>query len=639
MNAAAKTSFSRRLSSTVVLITSILFIVAIGVAAVSSHLILADEAHKSAENLLDATIKEIENKLIRVEVSVKNTVTTVQKLKNSPEKMYDITQGLVMENDEILGSAVAFVPEYYKGVHFYAPYSFRVSDGKVESKQLGTAQYDYFYSDWFQIPQLLGEPCWSEPYFDEGGAQEYMSTYSYPIKDDQGNVFAILTADISLSGITEFLASIRPYPSSYVSLISRSGRYVNSGVNDDLRGETVFSTQFLMGTKENEDINQIATDMMAGNKGKHKYRVGNKISFAVYGPVSNGWKASITCDYRDVLARTSKMHMILVLVVLVGLLILFLSCYSTIRKLTKPLTDMSESALSIAKGNFNTPLPDIKYDDEIRHLRNSFDYMQHSLTEYIENLKKSTAENERFESELTIASDIQMAMLSSDFPENGNLGLHAMLKPAKEVGGDLYDFFLMDKDTLYFAVGDVSGKGVPASMFMAITRSAFRFIAKTGAPMNDVVSQINNSLCDGNDSQLFVTMFVGKLNLPTGELEYCNAGHNPVIVNGSYVPVKANLALGLMPGFPYQLQTVNLTAGSRIFVYTDGITEAERSDKEQYGEERLLECIRGLKQSCSDKEVCESVVKSVHDFADGNVQNDDITVLSITLKQTTASLA
>lgn len=331
--------------------------------------------------------------------------------------------------------------------------------------------------------------------------------------------------------------------------------------------------------------------------------------------------------------------MILVLVVLVGLFILFLSCYSTIRKLTKPLTDMSESALSIARGNFNTLLPDIKYDDEIRHLRNSFDYMQHSLTEYIENLKKSTAENERFESELTIASDIQMAMLSSDFPENDNLGLHAMLKPAKEVGGDLYDFFLMDKDTLYFAVGDVSGKGVPASMFMAITRSAFRFIAKTGAPMNDVVSQINNSLCDGNDSQLFVTMFVGRLQLSTGTLEYCNAGHNPVIVNGSFLPVKANLALGLMADFPYQLQTVKLDAGSRIFVYTDGVTEAERADKEQYGEKRLLERIRSLKQSCTDKHICESVMESVHDFASGNAQNDDITVLSITLKQTSTSLA
>lgn len=306
MNAAAKTSFSRRLSSTVVLITSILFIVAIGVAAVSSHLILADEAHKSAENLLDATIKEIENKLIKVEIPVKSAVSTVQAMKKSPEKMYDITRKLVTENEDILGCDVAFVPEYYKRVHFYSPYSFRNSEGKVESKQLGTAQYDYFYSDWFQIPQLLGEPCWSEPYFDEGGAQEYMSTYSYPIKDDKGNVYAILTADISLSGITEFLSSIKPYPSSNISLVSRSGRYVNSGVNEALRGETVYSTQFLMGAKANKDINQIATEMMAGNKGKHKYRLGNNISFAVYGPVSNGWKASITCDYRDVLARTSK---------------------------------------------------------------------------------------------------------------------------------------------------------------------------------------------------------------------------------------------------------------------------------------------------------------------------------------------
>lgn len=628
---AARTSFSRRLSLNVVLITSIIFIVAIGVAAVSSHLILADEAQKSAEHLLDATIKDIENKLLKVEVYVRSMSSDVQQQLASPESMYEITERIVRENEDILGSAVAFVPDYYKGRHFFSPYSFRNKEGEIESKQLGSQQYEYFYSDWFQIPQLLGEPCWSEPYFDEGGAQEFMSTFSYPLKDENGDVYAVITGDISLDWISELLSSIKPYPSSFVSLISRNGSYVNAGVDDALFGETIYSTQFLMGEDNNEALAKIASDITAGKKGVQKYRYDSRISFAVYGPLSNGWKASITCDYRDVLARTSKMHLILVFIVLAGLLSLFLLCYSTIRKLTKPLTDFSDSAISIAKGNFNTPLPKIDSEDEIGRLRNSFDYMQHSLTEYMDNLKQSTAENERFESELNIASKIQMAMLSSDFPDHDKVSLHAMLKPAKEVGGDLYDFYLID-NMLYFTVGDVSGKGVPASMIMAITRSAFRFIAKSGAPMNMVVSKINESLCDGNDSSMFVTMFVGRLNLDTGELSYCNAGHNPVVINGRFLDVKPNLAAGLFPEFPYELQTTVLERGSRIFVYTDGVTEAERADKEQFGEKRLLECLSGIEQSASDSQICQTVMGTVHQFADGNAQNDDITMLSITLK-------
>lgn len=628
---AASTSFSKRLSLNVVLTTSILFVIAMGIAAVSSHLIIADEAQKSAEHLLDAAVKDIENTLHQVEYAVRNTSSFVEEHKNSPEYMYDIVRHLVEDNDDILGSAVAFRSEYYKGVHFYSPYAYLDESGAIRTKQLGNSLYEYFYMDWYQIPYLLGEPCWSEPYYDEGGAQTYMSTYSYPLKDGDGNVYAVITADISLAWISELLSSIKPYPSSYVSLISRSGSYVNYGDNNRLRGETVFSTQYLLGTHNNGKFNEIAVDMMAGHKGIQKYRIGKKIAFAVYAPMSNGWKASLTCDYRDVLARTSKMHAILILVVLFGLLMLFLLCYYTIRRMTKPLSDFSDSAISIAHGNFNAPLPEIGYDDEIKHLRNSFEFMQNSLTAQIEKAEKAAAEEERMASELNIASKIQMAMLPHDFPHSDKIDLYAMLKPAKEVGGDLYDFFVAGNN-LYFTVGDVSGKGVPASMIMAITRSAFRFIVKSGVQMDKVVSTMNDALCDGNSTAMFVTMFVGKLDLETGLLEYCNAGHNPVVVNGRFLDVKPNLAVGLISGFPYQMQSVQLEKGSRIFVYTDGVTEAERQDKEQYGEKRLLESLDSVKQSDSDLDVCNKVLYDVRLFTEGNSQNDDITIMSVTLK-------
>ena len=633
-------SFSARLSLTIVLVSSIIFILGIGVAAVSSHKLIAEEAMKSAEHVRDAAILDIEKTLKEVEVAVSSEAWVVEEKLASKDYLYHITRRLVEENLHIVGSAIAFKPLYYPGEYFFSPYSYiDEGSGEILSKQLGSNQYNYFYMDWYQIPFLTGKPCWTEPYVDEGGAGYLMSTYSFPIKDRNGEVYAIMTADISLDWLAEITSSIKPYPSSYVVLVSKCGHFINS-VSDGVKyGETVFSTEnYVKSDRSVSDLHEISMKMMSGESGMMRYSIGNKLAFVVFGPISNGWRLNITCDYREVLASTSTMHLVLTLVGLFGILILFLFCYSTIRKLTKPLTEFSRSALSIAKGNFNTELPEIKYDDEIKQLRNSFDFMQHSLTSYMENLKETTAINERLGSELNIANRIQMSMLSKDFPDNDKVKLHAFVKPAKEVGGDLYDFFIVG-NMLYFAVGDVSGKGVPASLFMAITRAAYRMICKQGLPMDEVVYRINESVSTMNDNGMFITFFAGSINLETGDFQYCNAGHNPIIVvspdgTPSYLKVIPNLPLGLFPDFKYQLQSGRIEKGSRLLLFTDGVTEAERADKEQYGEDRLLAWAGSevLKKGIEADVACNELYADVTAFTAGNEQNDDITIMTIDIK-------
>lgn len=371
--------------------------------------------------------------------------------------------------------------------------------------------------------------------------------------------------------------------------------------------------------------------MMSGKKGMRKYSRGSKMSFAVFGPLENGWILSISCDYREVLARTSEMQVILTFIALIGLFLIFISCYTIIRKLTRPLIQFSESAKQIATGDFNTELPVIKSDDEIKQLRDSFDDMQRSLNAYIEDLKNSMAVNERFSSELNVASRIQMAMLPKNFPEHESFDLCALLKPAKEVGGDLYDFLLKD-DLLYFAVGDVSGKGVPASMFMAITRSAFHFLVNMGVELDELTSRLNDAICEGNNTGMFVTMFAGCVNLKTGEFKYCNAGHNPTVLNGEFLDVKPNIALGLFPGFKYQMQKATVESGSHIILYTDGVTEAERADKQQFGDAALLEWARTHSGLSTQKEACQNLLDTVHIFTEENEQNDDITIMTLKIK-------
>ena len=224
-------------------------------------------------------------------------------------------------------------------------------------------------------------------------------------------------------------------------------------------------------------------------------------------------------------------------------------------------------------------------------------------------------------------------MLPQDFPADERFDLHAMVQPAKEVGGDLYDFVLVG-DVLFFMVGDVSGKGVPASIYMAIVRAAFRFIGSLGMPIQDVVRQVNNCLNDGNKNCLFVTFFAGCLHLSTGELEFCNAGHNPIVQvkpdgSASFLRAKPNLAAGLIRDFPYEGEVLHLEPGSRLVLYSDGVTEAECADKTQFGEDRLLEWAGHLLPGVSASAATLDLYSRVKSFTQGSEQNDDITILSL----------
>lgn len=335
------------------------------------------------------------------------------------------------------------------------------------------------------------------------------------------------------------------------------------------------------------------------------------------------------------LSDTEKFLLTLPLdVVFYGLL--FLIYKRIIRKQTDPIITLAYKANTMAKGHFKTNIPEVDTDNEVARLRDSLEYLQTSVNIIVNDVYNTTARNERIQSEINIASAIQKAMLPQDFPHTKNIDLCAMLSPAKEVGGDLYDFYIKDSK-LYFTIGDVSGKGVPAAIYMAITRSSFRFAIGMDMPINEIISRINNVFATGNTTQMFVTMFAGILDLETRKLEFCNAGHNPIIVidkdgKAQYLRSKSNIAIGLFEDYPYEMETLTLDEGSRILVYTDGVTEAERADKQQYGENRLLDYANSLTKDSTSEEVLDGLHQSVSAFTCGNPQNDDITMMSFLLK-------
>ena len=331
------------------------------------------------------------------------------------------------------------------------------------------------------------------------------------------------------------------------------------------------------------------------------------------------------------------MHVVMPAIGLGSLAAIFFACRAVINHMTRPISKLSKAVLNMAKGDLKVKLPEIKSEDEMQRLHDSFQTMQNSLLDYIKELKTTTAVNERIQSDLTLARNIQKGMLLKEFPPF----LYAMLDPAKKVGGDLYDYTLKG-DQLYFAIGDVSGKGVAASLVMAITRVMLRFVVGMGLPLDETLRRINDSFSESNEMGMFVTLFVARLDLKTGHMDFCNAGHNPILIippddEPYFLHCKANIALGVFGGFVFEAEQVDLKQGTRIIAYTDGVTEAEKADLSQYGEDRLMDWAKNLVEtfpetSPQEKEIVESLYDSVKTFTEGNQQNDDITIVSLKLE-------
>ena len=251
----------------------------------------------------------------------------------------------------------------------------------------------------------------------------------------------------------------------------------------------------------------------------------------------------------------------------------------------------------------------------------------YKLEDAYSRLEETTTAKERIESELRIARDIQMSMVPQTFPERSDLDLYGLMTPAKEVGGDLYDFVIINNQ-LYFCLGDVSGKGVPASLFMTQAIRLFRAMAKQQRKPNDIATRLNNELTENNDNGMFVTMFIGEADLTTGHLYFCNAGHNPPLLDGEFIDMQPNAPIGLWPGLEYEGEEIDDIRNKLLFIYTDGLNEAEDQTQEQYGDARLQQMLHQMKNHTA-KQVIDTLSQMVASHRNGAIPNDDLTMLAI----------
>ena len=626
-------SFSARFSLYIILLVGAVFIITFAVSYHYSYKTIENSARKNAEGLLNNTTLEIESLLVRMEKVVDNLKTVVEKGEISTDSLYSLVADVVKNNDEVIGSAIAFEPGYFKSKGYYfSPFAYRNGE-EILTKQLGSPEYDYFIMEWYQIPKLLNRNYWTEPYYDEGGADVIMCTYSSIMSDKNGKFIGVFTIDISLSWLSDLVANLKPYENSYSFVIGNGGTYIVHRQANRILNESIFSISY---QEPDPGISRrIGQKMVDGETGEEVIINDGYVAYVFYAPISNtGWSLAMVCPKDDVFVDLKFMNRILAGIAIGGLLLIFIFCARIIKNVTLPLKSFSTSAKQIAQGDFNVILPKIKSEDEMLELHDSFEYMQKELVHYINSLESTVSAKEKIESELRIARQIQLGMIPKTFPafpSRSDLDIYAILYPAKEVGGDLYDFYI-DDDKLYFIVGDVSGKGVPASLLMAVTRSLFRSISAYLKSPANIVSSLSSAIAESNDSNMFVTLFLAILDLKTGEINYCNAGHNPPVLlynnEVSFFPVNPNIPIGLFNEFPYTEQKGYIPSGATLFCYTDGLTEAENETKKLYGDERMLKILQG-KEQYTCKEQINTILEDIALHVGDAEQSDDLTILTI----------
>ena len=626
---------SVKVSLWVVFFAAIIFNVALICLSYQARDAVQQEAFNRATQILSSISLRVERILNRVEVASNMTKWLVERHPNQADSMFVYSRSMLLNNPDFYNCSIAFEPEYFsdKGRYFSA-YTKHVGDS-LRTIQGGSDSYQYFFMDWYLMPSLLGKPCWTEPYIDIDVAtntSDMLTSYCQELTNGQGQKIGAINVSLSLNWLSQTISSVKPYPHSYSIMLGRGGTYFVHPDSTKITRQTIFTQ-----TIEHPDTAMTALGyaMTHGEEGVKEMKLNGEDCLVFYKPLGQtGCSMAIVCTENDVFSGFDRLRRTIMVIFAVGLLAMLYLLILIVTRELKPLNQLAQEAEAIASGHFDTELPDFRRIDEIGQLSHSFGNMQQSLVKYIEELKTTTAQKASIESDLRIASDIQMGMLPEKFPtrdDRNDVLLYASLTPAKEVGGDLFDFYFRD-EKLFFCIGDVSGKGVPASLFMAVTRSAFRTVSAHESMPDRIVTAINRTIADMNKNHMFVTLFVGVLDIPTGRLHYCNAGHDAPLLIGAGIeelPCDANIPVGFMPKWKYTLQEAQIVTGTTIFLFTDGLTEAMDAGNAQFQMERVNDVALQALAAPDPRQLIALMTEAVHEFVGDAEQSDDLTMMAI----------
>lgn len=544
-----------------------------------------------------------------------------------------ILEAHLKPNEELFGSAVAFEPGASPTGTLFAPYLHRAGSS-TRFMNLAEADYNYPEQSWYSQPRESGKAVWSEPYFDKGGGDIVMSTYSVPmfrsVKGER-RFIGVATADVSIDWLGKLVSGLRLHNNGYATLFSAKGVYLAHPDRSLVIRETIFTVADRF---KSLDLRKIGERMAAGESGfMEADNIRGQACWIYFAQVpSTGWCLAVVFPIKAMMAEVRATGVMVTLLCAAGFALLCLSVAVVSRSVTRPLVAMTVAADQIAEGRFDTLLPGSGGGFEVMQLSRALKRMQHDLKGYLERLTAAAADRERIEKELSLAREIQTGLVPRRLP-GSPFRLAGSMTPAREVGGDLYDAFVLDDGRLFFVIGDVSGKGVAAAIFMAVTLTRIRMAARLGSDPVSVMTEVNRELCRDNDAAMFVTLLCGILDPQTGDVTCANAGHNPPALirsdgSVSFVDVPPGLVAGVMDDADVGAVTLTLSPGETLLLYTDGITEAASPDGEMFGARRMLDAC-----AVRPDAPLAPLMAAVEAFAAGAPQADDMTLLAVSFSR------
>lgn len=640
-------SLVHRMTALILLGAGMVLLLVIGFTYFSQRNRILASAMQQSDTLTQSAVFQIEMPLGRAEAVVQQTALLLADKKILRGECTEIVRNTLERNPNIFGMAITLSEKFIPQSDFNTLYGWRENNAAIRVLDRDSTALDY-QQDWFYLPYHLQGPVWTEPYFDQD-AKTLMVSYSYPILRS-GEVIAVVTCDLSLKWLHKLIDTLPLGKGGMAILYSQRGTYISHPIRAYEMTETIFSiAESQTDPETSSSLHQLGLDLMSGRPGTKifKHPINNETAFIHYRPVpATSWVLGLLQPRKEVLAPLVRLNKISALVGLAGLVLLLLPALGIAWSVTRPLQRLANAANQLAEGNFDAPLPPhpVNSKDEVARLTGAFDQMRQDLRRYIADLTTTTAAKERFEGELSAAREIQMSIvpkLFPPFPNRPEIDLYAVLIPAREVGGDLYDFMLLDEDHLYLAIGDVSGKGVPASLLMAVGKTLLKSTMQTVRDPARAMAQVNNELSEDNESCMFITMFCGILNIKTGYLIYANAGHNPPFLTRQDGSIKRldnppGPALGVAQGFSYQDHSIQMDNGELLVLYTDGVTEAMNPVNVMFEESGLIEYIRSEGHQKA-KLFIENLGRAVQKHASGAEQSDDITALAVRYRATAAN--
>lgn len=524
---------------------------------------------------------------------------------------------------------------------------------RYSRSNLYNADYDPRLRDWYAAALKESGSVWMDTYQDYYG--KLCVTCSGSFTGENGEVRGVVSMDITVQDMLDDIVATKVGESGYAFVLDSDLQYL---AHPDFM-ETSFEKT--LDSHVGKDADCLAA-IRESDSGIVQTQLDGVDSYIAYSTLpETGWKLCICIDVNEVIAPSiatkqeidsitadaqqmvsetlyGVMIRFIIFFALVGMIVIMIS-FAVAGTITRPIQELAGNVEKIGQGNLDVRMK-VESGDEVGELAQTFNQMLEDLQLYINNLSEVTAEKERIGAELDVATNIQASMLPCifpAFPEHRELDIYAAMEPAREVGGDFYDFFLVDQEHLALVMADVSGKGVPAALFMVIARTLIKNRAQIGEAPEAVLEQVNNQLCENNEADMFVTVWLGIYEIPTGRLVYANAGHEcPALMRagGSYELLREShdFVVGGMEGISYTGREITLHAGDKLFLYTDGVPEATNAAEELFGEERMLDALNQCAE-LSPRETLAEVKRSIDAFVGEADQFDDLTMLAFEIKE------